>query len=361
MKRFLRYVVYRELYRSLRKAMDKSGGSDKQSTSQRNTPQQSTASARRQTEQSSMAAQREVINSNPNIPTEGSTIDTLAQLKAVLQEMDPYEFEYFVGDLWERMGWETTVSTASADKGVDITARKSTPYDQLLLIQAKRYGPNTTVGSPEIQQYASLRNQFDGVDKVLLVTTNDYTRQAREIATNLNVKLINGDELVELIHEHDSLDLVAKYLDFIHSVEESESASESDEPTTEVSDGTIEAETGSSSAPTDSSTEDQPVDNHSGAVPSTRWRNVILGTSLGWLVVVFGVTIIPEGLWGVLFVGTWFGLPLAIYLDTRVLAGYYEWPKYRWLYILSSSVWFVGFIPGLIYLWRRRSRMDAGS
>ena len=182
------------------------------------------------------------------------------------------------------------------------------------------------------------------------------------MATDLNVKLINGDELVELIHEHDSLDLVAKYLDFIHSVEESESASESDEPTTEVSDGTIEAETGSSSAPTDSPTEDQVAEtSHSEAVPSTRWRNVILGASLGWLVVFFGVTTIPEGLWGVLFVGTWLGLPTAIYLDTRVLAGYSEWPKYRWLYLLSSSVWFVGFIPGLIYLWRRRSRMDAGS
>ena len=357
MKRFLRYVVYRELYRSLRKAMDNSGGSDKQSTPQSNTPKQSTAA--REAEQSSMAAQREVINSNPNIPVEGSTIDTPAQLKAVLQEMDPYEFEYFVGDLWERMGWETTVSTASADKGVDITARKSSPYDQLLLIQAKRYGPNTTVGSPEIQQYASLRNQFDGVDKVLLVTTNDYSRQAREIATDLNVKLINGDELVELIHEHDSLDLVAKYLDFIHPVEESESDSESDEPPTGVSDGTIEAETESSSAPTDSSTEGQ-VDAHSDGVPSTRWRNVILGTSLGWLVVFFGVTTIPEGLWGMLFVGTWLGLPVAIYLDMRAVADHTEWPRFGWLYIVSSLVWFVGWIPGLIYLWRRRSALASG-
>jgi len=299
-----------------------------------------------------MAAQREVINSNPNIPTEGSTIDTLAQLKAVLQEMDPYEFEYFVGDLWERMGWETTVSTASADKGVDITARKSTPYDQLLLIQAKRYGPNTTVGSPEIQQYASLRNQFDGVDKVLLVTTNDYTRQAREIATNLNVKLINGDELVELIHEHESLDLVAKYLDFIHPVEESGTeAGSSNTP-----DAALEEETEPTSTATEPSTETQaspPV-----GMPSTRWRNAIAIASLGWLVVFFGVTTIPEGLWGLLFVGTWLGLPVAIYLDTRTVADYSEWPRFGWLYIVSSLVWFVGWIPGLIYLWRRRSALS---
>jgi len=71
----------------------------------------------------------------------------------------------------------------------------------LLLIQAKRYGPNTTVGSPDVQQYASLRQQFENVDKVLIVTTNGYSRQAREIAEDLNVKLIDGDGLVELIDE----------------------------------------------------------------------------------------------------------------------------------------------------------------
>jgi len=352
MKRFLRYVVYRELYRSLRKAFDSSGGtgSDKQLTSQRNAPQHSTASARRQTEQSSMAAQREVINSNPNIPVEGSTIDTPAQLKAVLQEMDPYEFEYFVGDLWERMGWETTVTTASADKGVDITARKSTPYHQLLLIQAKRYGPKTTVGSPEIQQYASLRNQFDGVDKVLLVTTNDYSRQAREIATDLNVKLINGDELVELIHEHESLDLVAKYLDFIQPVEESESESGS----SDTSQSPLESE----AEPTSAATETQastPI-----GMPSTRWRNVIAVASVGWVVVFFGVLLMPEWLWWLAFSVTWFSLPTAIYLDTRAVADHTEWPRFGWLYIVSSLVWFVGWIPGLVYLWRRRSALASG-
>ena len=190
MKRFLRYLAYRELYRSLRKALSSSNTSDSNSK-----PGGSSNHT------SSVAAQRELIESNPQIPAEGSTVDTPGQLKAVLQQMDPYEFEHFVADLWERIGWETTVSTASADKGVDITARKSSPYEQLLLIQAKRYGPNTTVGSPDVQQYASLRQQFENVDKVLIVTTNGYSRQAREIAEDLNVKLIDGDGLVELIDE----------------------------------------------------------------------------------------------------------------------------------------------------------------
>ena len=340
MKRFLRYLAYRELYRSLRKAFSSLETSDTDSSRGGSS-----------NHSSSVAAKRAMIESNPQIPAEGSTVDTPAQLKAILQQMDPYEFEHFVADLWARMGWETTVSTASADKGVDITARKSSPYDQLLLIQAKRYGPNTTVGSPDVQQYASLRHQFENVDKVLIVTTNGYSRQAREIAEDLNVKLIDGDGLVELIDEYDSLDLVAEYLDFIEPVEQADS-NESVHPDPEPTD-----ETEAPSTPGESSTGSQP--SHSEAAPSTRWRNVVLGASVGWLVVFFGVTALPEGLWAVLFIGTWLALPIAIYLDSRSIAAYTDWPKYRWLYVVSSLVWIVAVIPGMIYLWRRRSAVDA--
>ena len=340
MKRFLRYLAYRELYRSLRKALSSSNTSDSNSK-----PGGSSNHT------SSVAAQRELIESNPQIPAEGSTVDTPGQLKAVLQQMDPYEFEHFVADLWERIGWETTVSTASADKGVDITARKSRPYEQLLLIQAKRYGPNTTVGSPDVQQYASLRHQFENVDKVLIVTTNGYSRQAREIAEDLNVKLIDGDGLAELIDEYDSLDLVAEYLDFIEPAEQPDS-DDSVHPCPEPTD-----ETEVPSAPSEPLTDSQ--SSHSDVAPSTRWRNVILGASVGWLVVFFGVTALPEGLWTVLFIGTWLALPIAIYLDSRTVAPYTDWPKYRWLYLVSSLVWVVAVIPGMIYLWRRRSAVDA--
>ena len=338
MKRFLRYVAYRELYRSLRKALNSSEVSDKESTARRSSSDGST-----------VATHREMIESNPQIPAEGSTVDTPGQLKAVLQQMDPYEFEHFVADLWQRMGWETTVTTASADKGVDIIARKSSPYEQLLLIQAKRYGPNTTVGSPDVQQYASLRQQFENVDKVLIVTTNGYSRQAREIAEDLNVKLIDGDGLVELIDEYDSLDLVAEYLDFIEPAEQAD-PDESVHPDPESTD-----ETEVPSVPGESSTKSP----HSEAAPSTRWRNVILGASVGWLVVFFGVTALPEGLWAVLFIGTWLALPIAIYFDSRSIAADTDWPKYRWLYVVSSLVWIVAVIPGMIYLWRRRSVVDA--
>jgi len=296
-----------------------------------------------------------MIESNPHIPGDGSTVDTPAQLKAVLQQMDPYEFEHFVAELWERMGWETTVSTASADKGIDITARKSIPYDQLLLIQAKRYGPNTTVGSPDVQQYASLRQQFDSVDKVLIVTTNGYSRQARETAADLNVKLIDGDGLVALINEYESLNLVAKYLNFVEPAHQSD-PDESPPTNTELT-GENRDENAVSSIGNASSVASHPT--RSESLPSTRWKNAILGTSFAWLVVFFGVVALPDAAWWTLFVVAWIGLPTSIFLDARNLDEHTNWPQYTWLYILSSLVWFFAVIPGVIYLWRRRSAVGS--
>lgn len=132
-------------------------------------------------------------------------------LKQRLQEMGNYEFEHFVADLWERQGWTTTVSQESVDAGVDVTVVKETPYPQKQLIQAKRYGQNTSVGGPDIQQYASLKHQQRGVDSVLVVTTSTFTRHAEDRAEELNVKLIDGDDLVQLVHNLDAYDLIDEY------------------------------------------------------------------------------------------------------------------------------------------------------
>ncbi|PGF17246.1 hypothetical protein CP556_14825 [Natrinema sp. CBA1119] len=74
------------------------------------------------------------------------------------------------------------MSTASNDKGIDVRvrAKKTTPYNQKALIQAKRYGEGNKVGSPAIQQYSSLKHQEDNVDKVVVVTTSSYSRNAKE-------------------------------------------------------------------------------------------------------------------------------------------------------------------------------------
>lgn len=144
------------------------------------------------------------------------------QLVRTLQAMDSYAFEQFLGNLWERKGWETRVSEESNDRGVDIRATKAYPYDQQLVIQAKRHGPETTVGGLDIQQYASLAHQEDGIDKVAIVTTNEFTPQARTMADDLNVERLNGTDLVAVIRQENAIDLVAEYADIEASHNEGE-------------------------------------------------------------------------------------------------------------------------------------------
>ena len=130
----------------------------------------------------------------------GSGIDA-ARLRRAMQEMDPYRFEHLVADVWEFQGYETRVSQESNDRGVDVVAYKETPYPEKVVIQAKRYGDSNTVGSPEVQQYASLLPQEDA-DAVAIVTSGAFTQQARDISEQLNVKLIDGADLCELIARH---------------------------------------------------------------------------------------------------------------------------------------------------------------
>ncbi|WP_158093588.1 restriction endonuclease [Halorubrum sp. SD683] len=151
-------------------------------------------------------------------------------LKAHLQSMDEYEFEHLVADLWGEMGWDTTVSQASVDAGLDVIAEKYTPYHQKKVIQAKRYSDSTTVGGPDIQQYSSLKQQVDDADSVVIVTTSSFTNSAESRASDLNVKLVDGDDLVNLVEDLEAYDIVDDYLDITQTVTEEVAVEPEPEP-----------------------------------------------------------------------------------------------------------------------------------
>lgn len=136
---------------------------------------------------------------------ENQTLNHLAQ-------MDEYRFEHLIADLWEARGWDTTVTTGSQDRGIDVIATKSVPFPQKQLIQAKRYARDQTIGTPAIQQYSSLKQQEDAVDAVIVVTTGSFTSPARELAAELNVKLIDGAELFEILEDVGAAELLKEYV-----------------------------------------------------------------------------------------------------------------------------------------------------
>lgn len=270
-------------------------------------------------------------------------------LKRALQEMDDYDFEHFVADLWEQLGWDTEVSTQSADRGIDVVATRNSPYEEKALIQAKRYGPNTTVGSPAIQQYASLKHQRHGVDKVLVVTTNGFSSQAEELAHQLNVKLVDGDDLVKLVGDLDAMELVERYAPTNRVLERKPGSAptlETTTPTDNPQDSKTFAESGESKA-------DEPeTDNGwlADRLPDERWKWVAGATGM-WIL---GVGLAGTDL-GALMLLAWVALPYAILKDGH-------WTRWRRWYAAAAALLpvFAMFV-GAWYLLMRWNAVGFGS
>jgi hypothetical protein len=124
-----------------------------------------------------------------------------SQILEELRQMDWDEFEELVAEHWEEDGWDTQVTSGSQDRGIDIEATKHNPAKSRLLIQAKRHQQGNKVSAPKIREYAGLYQQENNVDTVYVVTTSSFTQQAKEIADDTQVKLINGQKLARKLSD----------------------------------------------------------------------------------------------------------------------------------------------------------------
>lgn len=278
-----------------------------------------------------------------------STSSPSEQVKRLLQEMDDWDFEHFIADLWARQGWNVEVEQQSDDGGVDVRAVKETPYTQKTLIQAKRYGPNTTVGGPDIQQYSALKQQEADADQTVVVTTNRFTSAAYDRAEELNVKLIDGDELVALVDDLDAYDLVEKYTAGtpqaagVGDVEKSSSASTQ-----------RGVQFGLTSIPG--------ISLERNWAKVTAYAAVVWGVSLGVLIAFSPSTSNPviQAL-GIGAVFTWLGttitVPVALYLDMKTLRrSSIPWQPAPKAYLLGLL--FTWYLALLWYFYNRRRHLQ---
>lgn len=136
-----------------------------------------------------------------------------------LQRMDRFEFEKLVAAMFEKKGHTTTVTPKSGDKGIDIECEKE---GRVTLIQAKRNSSRNKIGSQEIRNYRTLYEQRDDADRVVVVTTGYFTAPAKELAADLTVEIIDGEDLTEFLIS----DAASVVLDFLEEQEDSERGSE---------------------------------------------------------------------------------------------------------------------------------------
>jgi restriction system protein len=127
--------------------------------------------------------------------------DVLSELdsRPNLMDLNPFEFEALVSNLFGKMGLEAKLTRTAKDGGVDAVAFDTRPViGGKVVIQAKRY--KNTVGVSAVRDlYGTM--QHEGANKGILVTTSGYGPDAYDFSKDKPIELIDGGGLLYLLDQ----------------------------------------------------------------------------------------------------------------------------------------------------------------
>ena len=114
-------------------------------------------------------------------------------------EMDGYQFEVYISNLFRKLGFAVEATDYSNDGGIDLVATyEKSIFSGKYIIQCKNW--NSPVGQPAVRDlYGVVMDQR--ANKGILITPSDYTQQAYDFAKGKNIELINGSALKKIIAE----------------------------------------------------------------------------------------------------------------------------------------------------------------
>lgn len=119
-----------------------------------------------------------------------------------LEQLSGSDFEQFIARLLDSLGFrDTQVVGRSGDEGVDVIAYLASPFVRAkVAVQVKRHSSN--IGPRDISY---LRDRWSKrSDRLLFITTSDFTAGAREVAADDHdkvVDLVNGNQLIDVMVE----------------------------------------------------------------------------------------------------------------------------------------------------------------
>jgi Holliday junction resolvasome RuvABC ATP-dependent DNA helicase subunit len=120
-----------------------------------------------------------------------------------LELMSGIDLERLVTALLSRMDFRAEMTKATGDGGIDIVAFLDKPITGgKYLFQCKRYAPDNLVGAATVREFYGAVTAENAV-KGILITTSDFTAQAREFADRVGVELIGLAGLQQLLVQFD--------------------------------------------------------------------------------------------------------------------------------------------------------------
>jgi len=128
----------------------------------------------------------------------GGTI-TNTELRRKLRELDGTAFTRLVADLWEAQGWSTTVFSATNQVVYDIVAMREEPEERRILLWTEHRPDDSQLGPRAVKRCATARDSSQGADSATIVTNALLRTAAKQRAQELDVTVIDGSDLIDLV------------------------------------------------------------------------------------------------------------------------------------------------------------------
>jgi restriction system protein len=119
-------------------------------------------------------------------------------LKRLAKDLKGHPFTHFVAHLLQTLGYRTRVAPPGVDGGVDIIAHRDELGFEPPIVRVQVKSGDGSVGGPVVSE---LLGNLGPNEFGLVVTLGTFTAQARQKA-KANMRLIDGEELVDLILAH---------------------------------------------------------------------------------------------------------------------------------------------------------------
>ena len=119
-------------------------------------------------------------------------IDSLDENIEYSENMDPFEYEHYCAELFNRNGWIAKATQGSSDQGVDVVASKG---KVVLIAQCKKYAK--PVGNKAVQEVVAGIKYYNA-NKAVVIATNGFTKSAEKLAKSNKIVLIHHTEIEDL-------------------------------------------------------------------------------------------------------------------------------------------------------------------
>jgi restriction system protein len=111
-----------------------------------------------------------------------------------IDKMDGRQFEIYLQVLFRHLGYHPAVTKQSGDFGADLVMER----DEKIVVQAKRYGYKKRVSVSAVQEVYGAKAYYKA-NQAWVVTNSYFTKQSKELAAACGVKLVDREDLRELI------------------------------------------------------------------------------------------------------------------------------------------------------------------